>query len=99
MVVDRGGDVLGCVSRLSWPMTGLGNPAGSGGNCLGRCLDALQWGSRAREEKQQSRGGVSTGCAKIALFEDFGGGGVSNVLRSPKSSKGAATGSSREEGD
>ena len=38
------------------------------------CLEALQWGSRAREKKQQSRGGVSTGCAKITLFEDFGGG-------------------------
>jgi len=62
----------------------------------GFCAPSVGLARKGGEATEQ--GGVSTGCAKIALFKDFRG-GVSKVSRSPKSSKGAATGSSRAEGD
>ena len=39
-----------------------------------RCLDALQWGSRTREEKQQSRGGVDWLCKDRFVRRLWGGG-------------------------
>ena len=63
-----------------------------------KCLECSPVGLAHKGGEATEQGGVSTGCAKIALFEDFGG-GVSEAFRSPKSSKGAATGLSRAEGD
>ena len=57
----------------------------------------LSSGVCVQGRRSNRAGGVSTGCAKVTLFEDFRG--VSKALRSPKSSKGAATGLSRAEGD
>ena len=49
-----------------------------------QCLDALQWGSRTREEKQQSRGGCRLVVQISLCSKTLGGGGFWLVLTSSR---------------